>query len=129
MIHEAIYYINNIQQPVERTQSDFKIRTNLPPSLRIHQGARVMYLNNSLIEKSIATGRNSLLDILTNICQYKLHIVNPSMLLHFVLYIQQLKNQVWRKPHMTPLIFFITKRNECNSRILFPKLKQSNLFI
>jgi len=34
-------------------QSDFKLKTNLPPSLRIQQGARVMFLNNSSIEKGI----------------------------------------------------------------------------
>ena len=44
------------QQPTEITQSDFKLKTNLPPSLRIQQGARVMFLNNSLIEKGICNG-------------------------------------------------------------------------
>ena len=37
-------------------QSDFKLKTNLPPSLRIQQGARVMFLNNSSIEKGICNG-------------------------------------------------------------------------
>ena len=35
MIYEAIDYINGIQQPITSTQSDFKLKTNLPPSIRI----------------------------------------------------------------------------------------------
>ena len=56
MVCEALDYINGVQQPIEMTQSDFKLKTNLPPSLRIQQGARVMFLNNSLIEKGICNG-------------------------------------------------------------------------
>ena len=33
MICEALDYINGVQQPTEITQSDFKLKTNLPPSL------------------------------------------------------------------------------------------------
>jgi len=56
MVCEALDYINGVQQLTEMTQSDFKLKTNLPPSLRIQQGARVMFLNNSLIEKGICNG-------------------------------------------------------------------------
>ncbi|CAG8490878.1 16859_t:CDS:2 [Acaulospora morrowiae] len=56
MICEALDYINSVQQPTEITQSDFKLKTNLPPLLHIQQGARVMFLNNSLIEKGICNG-------------------------------------------------------------------------
>jgi len=56
MISEAVDYINDIEQPINLTQPDFKLKTNLPPSIRIQQGARVMYLNNSLIEKGICNG-------------------------------------------------------------------------
>jgi len=56
MICEAIDFVNGVQQLSEVTQSDFKVKTNLPPLLRIQQGARVMFLNNSLIEKGICNG-------------------------------------------------------------------------
>ena len=56
MISKAVDYINDIEQPINLTQPDFKLKTNLSPSIRIQQGARVMYLNNSLIEKGICNG-------------------------------------------------------------------------
>ena len=56
MISKAIDYINDIEQPINLTQPDFKLKTNLLPLIRIQQGARVMYLNNSLIEKGICNG-------------------------------------------------------------------------
>ena len=56
MISEAVDYINDIEQPINLTQPDFKLKTNLLPLIRIQQGARVMYLNNSLIEKGICNG-------------------------------------------------------------------------
>ena len=58
MICKALDYINGVQQPTKMTQSDFKLKTNLTPSLHIQQGARVivMFLNNSLIEKGICNG-------------------------------------------------------------------------
>jgi len=55
-ISEAIDFINGVQQNPETVQSVFKLKTNLPPSVRIQQGSRVMYLNNSLIEKGICNG-------------------------------------------------------------------------
>ena len=42
----------------------FKSRTNLPPFVRLQPGARVMYLNNSLIEYGICNGT---IRIITNV--------------------------------------------------------------
>jgi len=37
MICEALDYINGVQQPNETIQSDFKVKTTLPPSIRIQE--------------------------------------------------------------------------------------------
>jgi len=48
--------LNSIKQNPETTQSLFKLKTNLPLTVRIQQGSRIMFLNNSLIEKGICNG-------------------------------------------------------------------------
>ena len=54
-ICDAIDTIDN--QITEQSNSKlFKNKTNLPHSLRLQQGARVMYLNNNMIEKGICNG-------------------------------------------------------------------------
>ena len=40
----------------ELTQTAFKSKTNMPTTLQLQQGARVMYLNNSLIKDGICNG-------------------------------------------------------------------------
>jgi hypothetical protein len=35
---------------------EFKAKTNLPPIVRLQQGARVMFLNNSFMEYGICNG-------------------------------------------------------------------------
>ena len=40
----------------ENSQTEFKSKTNMPPTIRLQQAARVMYLNNSLIEDGICNG-------------------------------------------------------------------------
>jgi ATP-dependent exoDNAse (exonuclease V) alpha subunit len=42
--------------PPEHVQSQFKLKTNMPSTVRLQQGARVMYLNNSLINDGICNG-------------------------------------------------------------------------
>jgi len=56
MICNAVDFINGVRQPINISQPDFKLRTNLPPSICIQQGTRVMYLNNTLIDKGICNG-------------------------------------------------------------------------
>ena len=41
---------------IEHSQTDFKTKTNLPTTVRLQQGARVMFLNNSLINEGICNG-------------------------------------------------------------------------
>jgi len=40
----------------EVTQTEFKMKTNMPSTIRLQQGARVMYLNNSLSKDGICNG-------------------------------------------------------------------------
>jgi len=42
--------------PPEHVQSQFKLKTNMPSTVRLQQDARVMYLNNSLINDGICNG-------------------------------------------------------------------------
>jgi|SRR6185312_7955196 len=56
MISDALDFLNGIKQNSETTQSLFKLKTNLPLTIRIQQESRVMFLNNSLIEKGICNG-------------------------------------------------------------------------
>ena len=56
LISEAIDFINGVQLSSEESQPNFKQKTNLPSSVRLQQGARVMFLNNSLIELGICNG-------------------------------------------------------------------------
>ncbi|GBB94204.1 hypothetical protein RclHR1_02310010 [Rhizophagus clarus] len=43
------------------TQTDFKLKTNMPPIIRLQQDARVMYLDNSLISDSICNETNGII--------------------------------------------------------------------
>ena len=42
----------------------FKLKTNLPPIVQLQPDARIMYLNNSLIEQGICNGT---IGIITNL--------------------------------------------------------------
>lgn len=53
---EAIDFQNGVHVPIEHSQTDFKTKTNLPTTVRLQQGARVMFLNNSLINEGICNG-------------------------------------------------------------------------
>ena len=64
MISQAIDFINSQQWDNQLSNKMFKPKTNLPSSVRLQQGARVMYLNNSLIEQEIC---NDTIGIITNI--------------------------------------------------------------
>ena len=52
MISDALDFLNGIKQTPETTVI-VQIKTNLPLTVRIQQGSRVMFLNNSLIENGI----------------------------------------------------------------------------
>src|ERR1044071_1089880 len=48
--------MNSVQQDPSFSDHMFKPKTNLPLSVRLQPGARVMYLNNSLISHGICNG-------------------------------------------------------------------------
>jgi ATP-dependent DNA helicase PIF1 len=56
MISHAIDTINGDQWDPNQTEKTFKSKTNLPLSVRLQQGAKVMYLNNSKANFNIYNG-------------------------------------------------------------------------
>src|SRR3954463_11043513 len=56
MISHAVDTINGEFWNVELTEKPFKSKTNLPASVRLQPGAKVMYLNNSKIDLNICNG-------------------------------------------------------------------------
>lgn len=56
LISEAIDFQDGIQTSSKASQAEFKTKTNLPLSVRLQQGARVMFLNNSLMSEGICNG-------------------------------------------------------------------------
>jgi len=56
LISEAIDFQGNIQTSSKALQAEIKTKTNLPLIVRLQQGARVMFLNNSLISEGICNG-------------------------------------------------------------------------
>lgn len=56
MISQAIDTINGEQWNTTITEKTFKSKTNLPASVRLQQGAKVMYLNNSKSNLNIYNG-------------------------------------------------------------------------
>ena len=56
LISQAIDIVDSIQWNTSLSNQSFKSRTNLPPSVYLQPGARIMYLNNSLIEQGICNG-------------------------------------------------------------------------
>jgi hypothetical protein len=56
MISNALDFEDDIQLSPTQSQHDFKSQTNLSTSLRLQQGARVMFLNNSLMSEGICNG-------------------------------------------------------------------------
>jgi ATP-dependent exoDNAse (exonuclease V) alpha subunit len=56
LISEAIDFQNGVQASSKTLQAEFKTKTNLPLIVRLQQGARVMFLNNSLISEGICNG-------------------------------------------------------------------------
>ena len=65
------------------TQSEFKAKTNLPPTVRLQQGARVMFLNNSLMEDGICNGTIGIVTDIDN---------SPSCILCLWCYYSQMDN-------------------------------------
>src|SRR5262249_52603775 len=56
LISQATDFINSDQWHPSLSNQMFKSKTNLLPSVRLQPGARVMYLNNSLIAQGICNG-------------------------------------------------------------------------
>ena len=56
LIAEATDFQEGICIDTQLAQAEFKAKTNLPPIVRLQQGARVMFLNNSLMECGICNG-------------------------------------------------------------------------
>ena len=56
LIAESIDFLEGKQVSPELVQIEFKSKTNMPPTVRLQQGARVMYLNNLLQKDGICNG-------------------------------------------------------------------------
>ena len=56
MVSHAVDAVNGEIWSVGLTEKIFKSKTNLPASVRLQQGAKVMYLNNSKIDLNICNG-------------------------------------------------------------------------
>jgi len=55
LLAEATDFMEEKRLQPENSQTEFKSKTNMPPTIWLQQAARVMYLNNSLIEDEICT--------------------------------------------------------------------------
>ena len=64
LILQVTDFINSQQWNIQETNKMLKPKTNLPSCLCLQQGARVIYLNNSLIEQGICNG---IIGIITNV--------------------------------------------------------------
>ena len=64
MISHAIDIINGEQWSTSKTEKSFKSKTNLPASVRLQQGAKVMYLNNSKTNLKVC---NSTIGVITDV--------------------------------------------------------------
>jgi hypothetical protein len=56
MVIESIDFLEGNRVSSELIQTQFKTKTNMPTTIRLQQGARVMYLNNSLLKDGICNG-------------------------------------------------------------------------
>ena len=66
MIAEAIDFQEGTRIETQFSQREFKSKTNLPTTVKLQQGARVMFLNNSLIEHGICNGTIGIVTDLDN---------------------------------------------------------------
>src|SRR6266542_3350217 len=64
MISHAIDIINGEKWSTSKTEKSFKSKTNLPASVRLQQGAKVMYLNNSKTNLKVC---NSTIRVITDV--------------------------------------------------------------
>ncbi|GBB85845.1 hypothetical protein RclHR1_01230008 [Rhizophagus clarus] len=53
LISQSKDFVNSVQWDLSASNNMFKPKTNLPLSVRLQPGARVMFLNNSFIEHGI----------------------------------------------------------------------------
>jgi ATP-dependent DNA helicase PIF1 len=56
LISQALDFVDSVQWNPSVSEPTFKSKTNLPLSVRLQPGARVMYLNNSIIDQGICNG-------------------------------------------------------------------------
>ncbi len=56
LLAESVDFLDGNRISPELTQTEFKLKTNMPATIRLQQGARVMYLNNSLMKNGICNG-------------------------------------------------------------------------
>ena len=56
LISKAIDFQDGILALSKALQVEFKMRTNLPLTVRLQQGVCVMFLNNSMISEGICNG-------------------------------------------------------------------------
>jgi hypothetical protein len=61
LLAESVDFLEGERISPNLTQTDFKAKTNMPPIVRLQQGARVMYLDNSLIKDGICNGTNGVI--------------------------------------------------------------------
>ena len=56
LLAESIDFLEGKRISPKLVQTEFKLKTNMPTTIRLQQGARVMYLNNSLMKDGICNG-------------------------------------------------------------------------
>lgn len=56
LISRSIDFVNSAQWDPASSEQMFKSKTNLPSCVRLQPGARIMFLNNSLMDKGICNG-------------------------------------------------------------------------
>src|SRR6266542_1744165 len=61
LISKSIDFIDSVQWNPSLSEPTFKTKTNLPTSVRLQPGARIMFLNNSLIEQGICNGTTGII--------------------------------------------------------------------
>jgi len=70
LISQVTDFVNSQQWNNQETNKMFKPKINLSSYLHLQQGARVIYLNNSLIEQGICNGTISIITNVNHLEQY-----------------------------------------------------------
>jgi len=64
LISNSVNFVNSVQWNLASSEQMFKSKTNLPSSVRLQPGARVMFLNNSLMDEGMC---NSTMGVITDV--------------------------------------------------------------